>query len=79
MFTGRFPHELTADFLVPLDDTYPTLAEVLASNGYDTAGFAANYHYVTYKQGLDLGFLRQIRMGPGCADMREGVHTEDMR
>jgi hypothetical protein len=37
MFTGRFPHELTAGFVTPLDDTYPTLAEVLASHGYDTA------------------------------------------
>ena len=29
-FTGRWPHELTADWLSPLDGTHPTLAEYLA-------------------------------------------------
>ena len=29
LFTGRWPHELTADWQSPLDGTYPTLAEYL--------------------------------------------------
>ena len=43
MFTGRWPHELSAGWLTPLDGTYPTLAEFLGSRGYATAGFVANY------------------------------------
>src|SRR5262249_8070588 len=35
-FTGRWPHELTADWQVPLDESFPTLAENLAAHGYDT-------------------------------------------
>ena len=42
MFTGRWPHELSAGWLTPLDGTYPTLAEFLGSRGYATAGFVAN-------------------------------------
>ena len=45
LFTGRWPHELTADWLSPLDGTHPTLAEYLAAHGYDTAGFVANLDY----------------------------------
>ena len=30
MFTGRWPHELTADWLSPLDESHPTLAEYLS-------------------------------------------------
>jgi arylsulfatase A-like enzyme len=58
MFTGRFPHELSADWLTPLDATYPTLAEVFSAQGYRTAGFAANLLYCTYETGLDRGFVR---------------------
>ena len=29
-FTGRWPHELSAGWLTPLDATYPTLAEFLS-------------------------------------------------
>ena len=56
-FTGRYPHELTANWRTPLDETYPTLAEVLAERGYETAGFAANTFYTTYEHGLDRGFV----------------------
>ena len=34
----------------------PTLAEYLASRGYQTAGFAANTNYCTYESGLNRGF-----------------------
>jgi hypothetical protein len=33
MCTGRLVHEMSADWMVPLDDQWPTLAEVLARKG----------------------------------------------
>ena len=56
MFTGRWPHELCAGWLTPLDRTFPTLAEFLGSRGFATAGFAANYVYCAADSGLDRGF-----------------------
>jgi arylsulfatase A-like enzyme len=56
MFTGRFPHELSADWLVPLDRAQPTLAEALARQGYATAGFVGNTAYCSYETGLARGF-----------------------
>jgi glucan phosphoethanolaminetransferase (alkaline phosphatase superfamily) len=56
MFTGHFPHELSADWETSLDETYPTLAEVLASQGYVTAGFVANVRYCSEESGLNRGF-----------------------
>ena len=55
MFTGRWPHELSADWLAALDDHYPTLAEELASQGYASAGFVAN-SYCGRGLGLNRGF-----------------------
>ena len=57
ILTGRFPHELSADWLTPLDNTHPTLAEVLKANGYFTAGFVANTIYCSYEHGLNRGFI----------------------
>jgi arylsulfatase A-like enzyme len=57
MFTGRYPHELSADWLQPLDATYPTLAEVFSTHGYLTAGFVANTYYCGYESGLTRGFV----------------------
>jgi arylsulfatase A-like enzyme len=48
---------LSANWDVPLDDTYPTLAEVLSSRGYVTAGFVGNQHYCSRVHGLARGFL----------------------
>jgi arylsulfatase A-like enzyme len=56
LFTGRFPHELSASWSDPLDDEYPTLAERLASRGYVTAGVVANLRYTSYEFGLNRGF-----------------------
>ncbi len=56
MFTGRWPHELSAGWLTPLDRTYPTLAEFLSSRGYATAGFVANHWYCASDSGLERGF-----------------------
>jgi arylsulfatase A-like enzyme len=56
LFTGRWPHELTADWRSPLDETHPTLAEYLGARGYDTAGFVANLDYCSQETGLSRGF-----------------------
>lgn len=56
IFTGREASDLSADFVVPLDDTYPTIAEALRANGYRTAGFVANVSYAGRQSGLARGF-----------------------
>lgn len=56
IFTGRYPHELSAGWSTPLDRTFPTLAERLTTAGYATAGFAANLHYCSYEFGVTRGF-----------------------
>jgi arylsulfatase A-like enzyme len=56
MFTGRWPHELSASWLTPLDRAFPTLAEFLSAHGYATAGFVANQTYSAIDSGLGRGF-----------------------
>jgi arylsulfatase A-like enzyme len=56
MFTGQWPHELSADWFKSLDDTHATLAETLSAHGYATAGFVANTFYCGYETGLSRGF-----------------------
>ncbi len=56
LFTGRWPHELSAGYASPLDGRYPTLAEYLSGHGYRTAGFVANYGYCGAASGLARGF-----------------------
>ena len=56
MFTGRQPHELTAAWKTPIDNTHPMLAEVLRKSGYLTAGFAGNIKYCPAEFGLARGF-----------------------
>lgn len=58
MFTGRWPHELSVGWDLPLDATHPTLAELLAGRGYATAGFVANTYYCNALYGLGRGFAR---------------------
>ena len=55
MFTGYFPHELSTDWFTPLDDAFPTLAEVFRDQGYATGGFTANGRYTGHRTGLDRG------------------------
>jgi hypothetical protein len=57
MFTGRYHHELSVGWVRALDDTYPTLAEVLAARGYVTGGFVANTLYCGEQSGLSRGFV----------------------
>jgi arylsulfatase A-like enzyme len=56
MFTGRLPHEQSADWLTPLDGRWPTLAQTLSARGYRTGGFVANLIYATREHGLARGF-----------------------
>lgn len=56
MFTGRYPATLPANYVTPLDTRHTTLSELLASQGYLTAGFVANHHYTGYDTGLARGF-----------------------
>ncbi|HSE46889.1 MAG TPA: sulfatase, partial [Gemmatimonadales bacterium] len=56
MFTGRFPHEMSAGWRTPLDGRFPTLAEALESHGYRSAGFVANTMYCSYETGIQRGF-----------------------
>lgn len=56
IFTGHWPTELSANWLSPLDDHFPTVAEALRSRGYRTAGFVANLLYCDREKGLNRGF-----------------------
>jgi arylsulfatase A-like enzyme len=56
MFSGRLPHELGVEWATALKNKFPTLAEVVGSRGYATAGFAANIGYCSYDTGLNRGF-----------------------
>jgi arylsulfatase A-like enzyme len=58
MFTGRWPRELGMNLFVPLDKSYPTLADFLSSRGYATGGFVANLDYCSWGTGLGRGFTR---------------------
>jgi arylsulfatase A-like enzyme len=56
MFTGRWPHELGVQWMHPVRDDVPTLAEFMSGLGYATAGFVGNTLYCSYDSGLDRGF-----------------------
>ncbi len=56
LFTGQWPFELNSQWNNTLDTPDPTLAEYLASRGYETVGFAANTNCCSYETGLDRGF-----------------------
>lgn len=67
LFTGRLPHETSAGWYTPLDDTHATLAERFGADGWATAGFAANILYVDWEHGLSRGFthFEDYRVTPG--------------
>ncbi|HEY2804486.1 MAG TPA: sulfatase-like hydrolase/transferase [Gemmatimonadales bacterium] len=67
LFTARWPHEMRASWLIPMEAGFPTLAEVLGRRGYRTGAFAANHVYVTWEQGLMRGFSRaqDYTLSPG--------------
>lgn len=55
-FTGQWPSRLNSQWKFTLDAPYPTLAEFLASRGYQTAGFSANVVCCDDETGLSRGF-----------------------
>ena len=56
LFTGLWPHQFAASWERPLDESMPTLAEVLRERGYRTGLFSANHLFVTWEHGLLRGF-----------------------
>ncbi len=56
MFTGLLPHQHGANWLAPLDGRFRTLAEILASYGYETGGFTSNIFYGQDGWGMGQGF-----------------------
>lgn len=57
IFTGFYPHQLSANWLTPLDGAKPTLAEAFRNQGYRTGGFVANMNYASAETGLGRGFV----------------------
>jgi arylsulfatase A-like enzyme len=55
--TGQWPSTLNAHWLPTLEPSDPTLAELLASRGFFTAGFAANTNWCSYESGMNRGFV----------------------
>jgi arylsulfatase A-like enzyme len=58
IFTGRWPFETDTQWKKSLDTSESTLAEFLASHGYQTAGFVGNTPNCNYESGLGRGFHR---------------------
>jgi hypothetical protein len=56
VFTGLLPHQNQTGWDTPLGKGFPTLASILSSKGYHTAGFNANLTYGTARTGLARGF-----------------------
>jgi arylsulfatase A-like enzyme len=55
-FTGQWPYRLDVHERTILDAPFPTLAEVLTSRGYLTAGFVANTTHCSHETRLNRGF-----------------------
>ena len=83
MFTGRFPHALSANWMEPLDDAAPTLAEFYRAQGYLTAGFVANTGYCSPEFGLHRGFSHyedyRVSTGQMVADASLGRYLTGSR
>jgi len=56
LLTGDYPHQLSADWIKPLDRKVPTLAERFSAEGYATGGFVANVGYLSWEFGINRGF-----------------------
>jgi arylsulfatase A-like enzyme len=58
LFTGRWPHELSANQEDrPLDGTFPTVAEYLRDHVYISSGIVANTYFCNSWFGLGRGFV----------------------
>jgi arylsulfatase A-like enzyme len=56
VFTGLLPHQNQTGWEAPLPDGVLTLASILSSRGYQTAGFNANFVEGTAQTGIAQGF-----------------------
>ena len=56
MLTGHYTYDHQAE-LQPLDERFPTIGEVLQTQGYRTGAFSANTLFFTRRQGFGRGFL----------------------
>jgi arylsulfatase A-like enzyme len=56
IFTGLLPHQHGADWIHAMDTRRWTLAEVLRSWGYETAGFSSNFVFGQGGWGMNQGF-----------------------
>jgi len=56
LFTGQYPHDVSASWYARLDDADVTLSEIFREAGHATGGFVANHHYTSYDSGLARGF-----------------------
>jgi len=56
MLTGRYTYEIHAE-TKPLDGTFPTIGEVMQTQGYRTGAFSGNTEFFTRRQGFGRGFL----------------------
>lgn len=56
ILTELLPHQHGANWEIPLDASRCTLAEILKSHGYETAGFSANVSYGQAGWGMGQGF-----------------------
>lgn len=86
MFTGHYPSDCSTDWDKPLDGRYPTLAEMLALEGYVTAGFVANTFGCGYETGLDRGFahyedysITVSELLIGSSLLRSLTHSDSLR
>jgi arylsulfatase A-like enzyme len=52
LFTGRDPRELSGDYKVALDDSFPVLANAFRTRGYRTGGMVANLLYTGWESGV---------------------------
>ncbi len=72
-FTGQWPYQLNSQWNYALDAPDPTLAEYLASRGYQTAGFAANTQVLQLRDRAG-SRLRPLRGLPADASIPPGPH-----
>lgn len=75
IFTGVRPDRLTVGWFTALDDSEPTLAEVMTARGYRTVGVVANTIYASHEWGLDRGFARyhDFTVSPGELFLSSGL------
>jgi len=84
MFTGEYPFAHGAQarkdertsrivYAHPLRPESSTLAEALAAEGYETAGFATNGAYLSARYGLGRGFETYVEKEPGKPSLAPDV------